>query len=156
MRRATRTRAPGPERQPSRPDSGLLGDVLRGLAVRPRSLPSQHLYDARGTRLFQWITNPPGYYLTRVEREILDRHGDELVRELRQHVCSASPEAVVEGQVLLRARLGHEVVPPVATPAWRSTSAATGRWAGSGAAWAEPRPHRAAAACRPRTPGSCR
>jgi L-histidine N-alpha-methyltransferase len=61
---------------------GFLSEVLAGLERRPRTLPSRWFYDARGSRLFQWITKLPDYYLTRVEREILARHGEELARPL--------------------------------------------------------------------------
>jgi dimethylhistidine N-methyltransferase len=66
----------------------FLGDVQRGLGRRPRSLPSQYFYDARGSRLFQWITNLPAYYLTGAEREILTTHGAALVRPLEGRPCT--------------------------------------------------------------------
>jgi L-histidine Nalpha-methyltransferase len=56
----------------------FLLDVLAGLAQRPRSLPSRYFYDGRGSRLFEWITQLPDYYLTRTEREILEGNGDAL------------------------------------------------------------------------------
>ena len=66
------SRSPSPAREAAwRGSKAFLDEVLAGLARRPRSLPSRWFYDARGSRLFQWITNLPGYYLTRVEREIL-------------------------------------------------------------------------------------
>jgi dimethylhistidine N-methyltransferase len=70
-------------------DPGLLREVLAGLARRPRSLPSRLFYDERGSRLFQWIANLPGYYLTRCEREILERHGDDVARRLDGRPCVA-------------------------------------------------------------------
>jgi len=71
-----------------RPDDAFLRDVLAGLDRPPRSLPSRYFYDAHGSRLFQWITRLPGYYLTRVEREILDRHGEAMVAPLRGGPCT--------------------------------------------------------------------
>jgi L-histidine N-alpha-methyltransferase len=56
----------------------FLSDVLRGLARRPREIPSRWLYDAHGTLLFQWISRLPAYYLSRTERTILDRHAPDL------------------------------------------------------------------------------
>jgi L-histidine Nalpha-methyltransferase len=73
--------APGPQ-------AAFLRDVLAGLSRRDRSLPSQYFYDARGSRLFQWITNLPDYYLTRVEREILDEHADAILSPLRGSPCT--------------------------------------------------------------------
>lgn len=49
----------------------FLRDVVEGLAMRPKSLPSRHLYDAEGSRLFEEIMGLPEYYPTRCEEEIL-------------------------------------------------------------------------------------
>ncbi|TAN07681.1 MAG: L-histidine N(alpha)-methyltransferase [Rhodanobacteraceae bacterium] len=54
-----------------RPGSGLLADVLAGLAAAPRRLPSKYFYDARGSRLFERICALPEYYPTRVELSIM-------------------------------------------------------------------------------------
>ena len=76
--------------QPSSPPlrSRLLAGALAGLARRPRSLPSALFYDARGSQLFQWITNLPEYYLTRVEREILAAHGAQIVAPVAGARCT--------------------------------------------------------------------
>ena len=68
--------------------SPLLAGVLAGLACRPRSLASSLFYDARGSQLFQWITNLPEYYLTRVEREILEAHGEAIVAPMGRGRCT--------------------------------------------------------------------
>jgi len=65
-----RTRAALTDLRPS-PDD-IIGDVLAGLAMTPRQLPSKYFYDARGSALFEDITQQPEYYLTRVEIELLD------------------------------------------------------------------------------------
>jgi L-histidine Nalpha-methyltransferase len=57
----------------------FLHDVLTGLAARPRTLPSRWLYDARGSRLFEWITRLPEYDLARNELAILAGNLDALV-----------------------------------------------------------------------------
>ena len=49
-------------------------DVLRGLARRPKTLPSQYLYDERGARLFERICETKEYYLTCTETAILRRN----------------------------------------------------------------------------------
>jgi L-histidine N-alpha-methyltransferase len=46
-------------------------DVLVGLSDTRKRIPSKHLYDARGSELFQQITRLPEYYLTNCEIEIL-------------------------------------------------------------------------------------
>jgi L-histidine Nalpha-methyltransferase len=86
---ATRTDQRWGERRPrvSR-DAGLLGEVVAGLGRRQRALPSWLFYDDRGSRLFQWITNLPGYYLTRVERRILETHGEAIVAPLGLGPCT--------------------------------------------------------------------
>ncbi len=50
---------------------GMLTDVLRGLAAKPKRLPSKYLYDARGSELFERICEQPEYYLTRTELAIM-------------------------------------------------------------------------------------
>jgi len=54
--------------------------VLKGLARRPRSIPSRFLYDAVGSALFEDITTLKEYYPTRTETALLDTYGDEIVR----------------------------------------------------------------------------
>jgi dimethylhistidine N-methyltransferase len=69
-------------------DGDFLADVVAGLRRRPRSLPSRWFYDARGSRLFQWITKLPEYTLTRAETEILERHGAAIARPLAGRPCT--------------------------------------------------------------------
>lgn len=50
-------------------------DVLEALSRRPqRELPTQYLYDARGSALFDQICELPEYYPTRTELSIMQRH----------------------------------------------------------------------------------
>jgi L-histidine Nalpha-methyltransferase len=49
----------------------LRADVLHGLRDEPKSLPPKWFYDARGSDLFERITELPEYYPTRAERAIL-------------------------------------------------------------------------------------
>lgn len=46
-------------------------DVLAGLAQKQKAVPSRWLYDARGSQLFDEITELPEYYPTRTELKIL-------------------------------------------------------------------------------------
>jgi L-histidine Nalpha-methyltransferase len=50
----------------------LAEDVLDGLTRPAKELPSKHFYDARGSELFERITDVPEYYPTRTERWILE------------------------------------------------------------------------------------
>jgi len=52
--------------------------VLQGLARKPRSLPCRFFYDARGSKLFEEITQLEEYYPTRVETALLADHGAEI------------------------------------------------------------------------------
>lgn len=57
-------------------DAGYLADALRsdvlsGLMATPKTLPPKWFYDARGSELFERITELPEYYPTRAERRIL-------------------------------------------------------------------------------------
>jgi L-histidine N-alpha-methyltransferase len=54
-------------------------DVRAGLGNTPKSLPPKYFYDDLGSKLFEAITLLPEYYLTRAEREILERRADEIV-----------------------------------------------------------------------------
>ncbi|MGW2486189.1 L-histidine N(alpha)-methyltransferase [Streptomyces sp. NPDC001606] len=59
-------------------DAALRADVLRGLTANPKSLPPKWFYDARGSKLFDEITELPEYYPTRAEREILAVRSGEI------------------------------------------------------------------------------
>ena len=65
-----RTRAALTDLRPT--PSDITGDVLAGLSMTPRQLPSKYFYDARGSELFEEITHQTEYYLTRVEISLLD------------------------------------------------------------------------------------
>jgi L-histidine Nalpha-methyltransferase len=61
---------------------GTLADDVRDGLGRPageRELPPKHLYDERGSQLFDRITRLPEYYPTRCERAILNRQAPGLV-----------------------------------------------------------------------------
>ncbi|MEO8177586.1 MAG: L-histidine N(alpha)-methyltransferase [Deltaproteobacteria bacterium] len=59
-----------------------LEEVLAGLASSPKRLPCKLLYDARGSALFERITQLPEYYCARVELSILREHAREMARRL--------------------------------------------------------------------------
>lgn len=61
----------------------LLAAVQAGLDSTPKTLPSRWFYDARGSELFQAITELPEYYLTRTEAGILRRDVGEIVARTR-------------------------------------------------------------------------
>lgn len=58
-------------------------DVLIGLSERPKRLPSKYFYDARGSALFQRITELDAYYPTRCEFQIFERYRAEILDRFR-------------------------------------------------------------------------
>jgi len=65
-------------------------DVRRGLTAEPKELPPKYFYDARGSQLFEQITELPEYYPTRAERSILAERGREIV------AAAGEPPTLVE------------------------------------------------------------
>ncbi len=57
----------------------LADDAFDGLTRPLKELPPKHLYDARGSELFDAICELPEYYQTRTERLILERRAAEIV-----------------------------------------------------------------------------
>ncbi len=66
--------------QAEAPSSSPLADLVRaGLSTIPKSLPPWLFYDEVGSRLFEEITRLPEYYLTRLERSILQAHAGAML-----------------------------------------------------------------------------
>jgi dimethylhistidine N-methyltransferase len=59
-------------------DEAFRSAVVAGLSGAPKTLAPCWLYDARGSHLFERITQLDEYYPTRAETEILRRHGGEI------------------------------------------------------------------------------
>ena len=59
--------------------ASLPDDVRHGLASTPKTLPPKYFYDARGSELFEQITELPEYYPTRAEQSVLDEVAAEIV-----------------------------------------------------------------------------
>jgi L-histidine N-alpha-methyltransferase len=58
-------------------------DVRSGLTSKPRRLQPKYFYDARGSDLFEQITELPEYYPMRAESALLDSIAVELMASLR-------------------------------------------------------------------------
>ncbi|MFC6014132.1 L-histidine N(alpha)-methyltransferase [Nocardia lasii] len=69
--------------------TALRTDARTGLTATPKSLPPKWFYDARGSELFERITELPEYYPTRTERALLERVVGEIA-------TAARPEVLVE------------------------------------------------------------
>jgi L-histidine N-alpha-methyltransferase len=63
----------------------LRADVLDGLLASPKTLPPKWFYDARGSELFERITELPEYYPTRAERRILADRSAEIAELTQAH-----------------------------------------------------------------------
>ena len=59
-------------------DAALRADARAGLTASPKALPPKWFYDARGSALFEQITQLPEYYPTRTERALLERSVAEI------------------------------------------------------------------------------
>ncbi|MFD3746546.1 L-histidine N(alpha)-methyltransferase [Nocardia sp. NPDC058633] len=69
--------------------AALRTDARTGLTADPKSLPPKWFYDARGSELFERITELPEYYPTRTERALLERVVGEIA-------AAAHAEVLVE------------------------------------------------------------
>ncbi len=56
--------------------------VLEGLSLDDKAIPSRFLYDARGSELFEEITDLAEYYPTRTEIAILERYADDMAEQI--------------------------------------------------------------------------
>ena len=71
--------------KPAVPD--MAAEVLHGLSLPAKSIPPKYFYDAEGSRLFDVITRLPGYYLTRIETQILRDHRHLIARRVGTGAC---------------------------------------------------------------------
>ena len=82
--------------------ASLADDVRDGLSARPRVLQPKYFYDARGSELFEQITELPEYYPTRTEQAILDSHGAEIIDACRpQDLIELGPGSARKTHALL-------------------------------------------------------
>ena len=82
----------------------LADDVLDGLTRPLKELPAKHLYDARGSELFDAICELPEYYQTRTERLILETHAGEIVaRSAAVELVELGSGSATKSRVLLDA-----------------------------------------------------
>ncbi|WP_067533739.1 L-histidine N(alpha)-methyltransferase [Nocardia crassostreae] len=66
--------------------AALRTDVRTGLTATPKWLPPKWFYDARGSELFEAITELPEYYPTRTERALLERVVGEIAQVAQAEV----------------------------------------------------------------------
>lgn len=94
--RASRPESVRPTIRGRQSEESLESDALEGLTRThgTRILPAKHLYDARGSELFERICEQDEYYVTRTENRILDEAGASIA------------EAVGPGAVLIEPGAG--------------------------------------------------
>ena len=73
----------------SHPEEDPATSIMRTLWDQPRWLEAYHLYDDRGSELFEQICDLPEYYLTRTEEVILERDAAKII-------AAAPVNAIVE------------------------------------------------------------
>jgi dimethylhistidine N-methyltransferase len=102
------------QRAPSQRDD-FLEAVLDGLSRPQKSLPSRYFYDARGSELFERITQLPEYYPTRVETELLAAHADSITRGLPSGsvLVEFGSGSSTKTELLLRAFPGDGIYAPI-------------------------------------------
>jgi L-histidine Nalpha-methyltransferase len=102
-------------------------DLLRGLALPQKSIPSRYFYDAVGSQLFDQITELPEYYLTRTELGILGQYADEMAARLGPRCLLIEPGAgsLVKVRFLLDRMAEPAGFVPVDVSADHLTQAAT-------------------------------
>jgi dimethylhistidine N-methyltransferase len=66
--------------QTAHPRDAFVRDVLEGLSQVPKTLPCRYFYDARGSELFERITELEEYYPMRAEASILGAQAASLMR----------------------------------------------------------------------------
>ncbi|HWB78646.1 MAG TPA: L-histidine N(alpha)-methyltransferase, partial [Nannocystaceae bacterium] len=82
MRPYGTSRSPARKRRPTpaprEQGNDVLAVLLRGLAKPKKTLPTELLYDERGSQLFERICELPEYYPTRTELALMQEHADSI------------------------------------------------------------------------------
>ncbi len=64
----------------------MLGEVLEGLQMPQKTLPSKYFYDKKGSEIFEEICDLEEYYLTRTELQIMKQQMNEITSALGKGV----------------------------------------------------------------------
>lgn len=83
-------------------------EIREGLAGASKSLPSKYFYDARGSRLFERITELPEYYLTRAEWALLESQAGEIAETTQPgELVELGSGSAKKTRLLIEAALGR-------------------------------------------------
>ena len=86
----------------------LIADVRAGLGSNPKTLPPRWFYDARGSELFDRITELPEYYQTRTEASILCEHAVEIATSVAaENLVELGAGTCTKSRILLDALRGQ-------------------------------------------------
>ncbi len=98
----------GPETVAADPE--FIADVREGLTADQKAIPPRWLYDARGSALFEEITELDTYYLTRTERELFQAHADSIVSACPTplEVVELGAGSAAKTRLLLRAAIDRQ------------------------------------------------
>ncbi|MBF6161316.1 L-histidine N(alpha)-methyltransferase [Nocardia cyriacigeorgica] len=113
--------------------AALRADARRGLTADPKWLPPKWFYDARGSELFEQITELPEYYPTRTERALLERVVGEIARTAQAQVLvelgagSAAKTRLLLSALTAEGPLKTYVPQDVSASALRATAAEVAR-----------------------------
>jgi dimethylhistidine N-methyltransferase len=66
-------------------------DLLQGLCAEPKTTSPKHLYDERGSQLFDRECQQPEYYLPDAEAEIMARHAPDIAKHVNSKACIIEP-----------------------------------------------------------------
>jgi L-histidine N-alpha-methyltransferase len=112
-------------------DRTLKNDVITGLTATAKWLPPKWFYDARGSELFEQITELPEYYPTRTERQILRDHAADIARETGARTLielgsgySTKTRLLLDALTSLRTYVAMDVSPTALTGAAEQITAA--------------------------------
>jgi dimethylhistidine N-methyltransferase len=68
-------------------------EIIQGLTQTQAVISPKYFYDARGSRLFEAITQLPEYYPTRTERLVMQTHGPAIAHSIGQVTTLIEPGA---------------------------------------------------------------
>ncbi|MEQ8822348.1 MAG: L-histidine N(alpha)-methyltransferase [Sumerlaeia bacterium] len=96
----------------------FLAEALDGLSQPRKTLPCKYFYDARGSALFDAITELPEYYPTRTEAAILRASGGEMARAIgpAAHLIEFGSGSSTKTRILLDALIETGHAPAAYTP----------------------------------------
>ncbi|MGD2134663.1 MAG: L-histidine N(alpha)-methyltransferase [Gemmatimonadales bacterium] len=73
------------------PQADFRSDLLDGLSAAPKATSPKHLYDERGSHLFDIECEQPEYYLPDAEAQIMERHARDIARCVHERPCIIEP-----------------------------------------------------------------